>query len=156
MVDTSAEKMAIMFLEPNRSTSVYGILKLSELTFLIVSVGIFKGANLTFAGSHAVVIDTFFSGTFVTGTVITIILSICYLVGQTAFLQQTFLEPMINITMFIGLAAVGGIIVGYVNIHDGQVAKNNETEAYAMAATTWIASVFYLVDFVYSVVVYKK
>ncbi|XP_064105004.1 uncharacterized protein LOC135214585 [Macrobrachium nipponense] len=148
--------MSIRMSGPDRSSNAYGILKLSELTFLLVSMGIFKGADLIFSASHPVAIDTFFSGMFVMGIVITAILFICHLVGQTTYLQQTFLEPLINITMFIGLAAVGGIIIGCLSSDDGYVLENKVAEAYAMTATTWISSAIYLVDFIYSVIVYKK
>ncbi|KAK7067808.1 hypothetical protein SK128_008188 [Halocaridina rubra] len=133
--------------------TVPGVLKILELIFVIITFGIYKGAELSFDLKHYKSVDTLATGILISAFIITTSLLICYLVGQSENIKQTFLESIQNLILFLGLVVIGGL--GIDTWKSGASSKLT-AEGLAMSSISLLAAMCYLLDFVAAVIIYNR
>ncbi|XP_064093933.1 protein snakeskin-like [Macrobrachium nipponense] len=130
-----------------------GALKITELVCVIIAISIFKGANVEFDSQNPEP-NTLATGVLIGAFFITPILLICYLVGQRQYLQQTFLEIMINFLFFAGMLTIGVIGINSWQGHTGTV--HIRDKALAMSSFCILGCFAYFADFVVATIVYNE
>lgn len=130
-----------------------GILKIVELVCVIISIGIYKGADSTFDLQNPEP-NTLATGILVTSLIITPVLVICYLVRQTEHIQQTFLEILVSFVLFAGLLTIGSIGI---NTWKDKYSRGQERdEALAMSSFCILGCFAYFADFVVAILIYNE
>lgn len=129
-----------------------GILKLVEITTVVVAFGIFRGSDAPF--STSVDGDFFGCGVLVTALIITPLLLTCYIMGRYE-IQKTIFEIAFNFLMFIFTLSAGAVAVDTFRKVD-VIGSNIEKTSVVMGSFCLIASLAYLVDTVFAVRLYRK
>ncbi|CAL4120862.1 unnamed protein product [Meganyctiphanes norvegica] len=129
-----------------------GILKIVEILFVCIAFGIFRGATLATYGE--VNADYFACGSLVLGLVITPLLLVCYLMGNTD-IQKTIMELVLNFLLCVFLIAAGSKGANlWSPSYLGKIGQYR-TNCLVMSSFTIMAGLAYGADTVLALMAYK-
>ncbi|XP_068245739.1 protein snakeskin-like [Palaemon carinicauda] len=126
-----------------------GILKIVEIVLVIISFGIFRGAEVNVGSLDG---QYFAVGVLVTALIITPLLLVSYLMGIME-IQKSILEVALNFLLFLFLLSVGSFAI---NTWGKIPSMKQKSDAMAMGSFCILASIAYLADFILSALNFRN